>query len=177
MAVESSRLIIQASVVHAATAPTPDIGTAEPAVHRFNRAVDIALAAGAGAGQADRFWSDTRTLTASANEDLDLAGAALLDAFGVAVTFARVKALVVIAAPGNTNNVVVGAAGANPWIGAFNAAGTTTLKPGGAMALFCSSADPVAWPVVAGTGDLLRIANSGAGSSVSYDIAIVGASA
>src|SRR3990167_1265675 len=61
---------------------------------------------GAGAGHADLVWSDQRTLTASATEDLDLAGV-LSDAFGAALTFARIKALIVEAAAGNTNNVQV----------------------------------------------------------------------
>jgi hypothetical protein len=87
---------------------TPDLGSAEA-----NVAAEYTktFANGALAGQADRIWADTGTLAASANTDLDLAGA-LTDVFGATVTFARVKALVVAARDANTNNVVVGAAAA-----------------------------------------------------------------
>jgi hypothetical protein len=136
----------------------------------------IGLTAGTGAGQADRRWSDKRTLAASANEDLDLAGV-LTDVFGQAITFARVKQLVVVAAAGNTNNVIVGGAATNTWVGPFGAAThTLAVRPGEAKVI-CSATDATAYPVTAGTGDLLRIANSGAGTPVTYDIFIVGASA
>ena len=67
---------------------------------------------GTGAGQATMVWSDTRTLTASATEDLDLAGA-LVSAFGATLTFTALKALFVRAASGNTNNVNVTRSSAN----------------------------------------------------------------
>jgi hypothetical protein len=131
------------------------------------------LADGAGADQANRIFHDQRTLAASANEDLDLAGV-LLDPFGAAITFARVKALLVAPAAANTNNVVVGAAATNPflsWVGAGTH--TVTVRPGGVLLL--AAPDATAYAVTAGTGDLLRIANSGAGTSVTYDIVVIGA--
>lgn len=135
---------------------------------------ELALASGTGVGQADRVFHDTRTLAASANEDLDLAGS-LVDAFGATLTFARIKALVVAAATTNTNNVIVGGAPANAWVGPFGAAThTATVRPGGVLALFAR--DLGAYPVTAGTGDLLRVANSGAGSTVSYDVILIGTS-
>lgn len=130
---------------------------------------------GTAVGQADRIFTDTRTLAASANEDLDLAGV-LLDAFGATVTFARVKALVVAADAANTNNVVVGNAAANgfiSWVGA--ATHTVTVRPGGVLALVAP--DVTAYTVTAATADLLRITNSGAGTSVTYSIVLIGASA
>jgi hypothetical protein len=56
----------------------------------------LILGTGTGANQADKLWSDTRTLAASAVEDLDLAGV-LVDALGVTATFARVKGLIIAA--------------------------------------------------------------------------------
>lgn len=129
---------------------------------------------GSGANQVDRLFSDQRTITASSNEDLDLAGS-LTDAFGATLTFVRVKAIIVKAAAGNTNNVVVGGAASNQFVGPFGAAThTIAVKPGGAL-IFVAP-DATGWAVTAGTGDLLRIANSGAGTSVTYDIQILGAS-
>ncbi|MFG2780822.1 hypothetical protein ACGFY7_23580 [Streptomyces prunicolor] len=136
----------------------------------------LSLTSGTAAGKADKLWADRRTLAASATEDLDLAGV-LLDAFGVAVTFARIKGLVIAASKDNTNNVVVGAAASAPWITLLGATHTLTLRPGAFVAVGTGSADAVGYAVTATTADLLKIANSGAGTSVTYDIHIIGASA
>ncbi|MET7933489.1 hypothetical protein [Streptomyces sp. NPDC005322] len=151
-----------------------DLGTASAPVN-MRRAVT--LTSGTAAGQADRVFSDRRTLAASATEDLDLAGV-LLDAFGAAISFARIKGLIVSAAAANTNNVIVGNATSNgfvSWVG--GAAHTVTVRPGATLALFAGQADATGYAVTAGTGDLLKVANSGAGSSVTYDIVLIGASA
>lgn len=134
------------------------------------------LASGVGAGQADKVFHGRRTLAASAFEDLDLAGV-LLDAFGAAITFARVKGLYISASSTNTNNVVIGAAATNPWVTLLNAAGTLTLRPGAFIGLGSGVADAVTYGVTTGTGDLLRVTNSGAGTPVTYDVVIIGASA
>ncbi|GAA4684543.1 hypothetical protein [Streptomyces youssoufiensis] len=139
----------------------------------FRRAVT--LADGTTAGKADRVFHDRRTLAASATEDLDLAGV-LLDAFGATITFARVKGLFISAAAANTNSVIVGAA-TNAWSTLLSATGTLTLRPGASVGAMAGPADATAYAVTAATGDLLKVANSGAGSSVTYDIVIVGASA
>lgn len=136
----------------------------------------LSLGSGTGVGKADRIFSDRRTLAASGTEDLDLAGV-LLDAFGATITFARIKGLVIAAAAGNTNNVVVGAASSNPWATLLGATHTLTLRPGAFVAVGTGAADATGYAVAAGTGDLLKIANSGAGSAVTYDIHIIGASA
>lgn len=137
--------------------------------------VSTALASGTGANQADKIFSDQRTLTASSTEDLDLAGS-LTDAFGDTITFARIKAILVIADAGNANNVLVGGAAANQfinWVG--DASDKVVVRPGGVFCLIAP--DATAYAVTAGTGDLLRIGNSGAGTSVTYKIVIIGASA
>ncbi len=134
------------------------------------------LESGTSAGKADLRFADTRTLAASATEDLDLAGV-LVDSFGATLTFARIKGLVIAASSANTNNVVVGGAAANAWAALLGATGTLTLRPGASVALMTGSADSTAYAVTAGTADLLKIANSGAGTSVSYDIVIIGTSA
>lgn len=133
------------------------------------------FANGTGLNQADLIAWDTRTLGA-ANEDLDLSPATLTNPFGAAVTFARIKGLLVYAYTTNTPNVVVGAAAGAPWNTFLNSAGTATLHPGALLAAFNPTA--AAWAVTATTADLLRIANSSGGSpSVQYDIVLLGASA
>ncbi|KFG08107.1 hypothetical protein [Streptomyces scabiei] len=141
----------------------------------IRRAVN--LTSGTGAGKADKAFHDRRTLAASATEDLDLAGV-LSDAFGQAITFARIKLLYVAAADANVNNVIVGNAAANgfvSWVG--GAAHTVTVRPGTFLALGAGSGDATGYAVAAGTADQLRIGNSGAGTSVTYDVVLIGASA
>lgn len=136
----------------------------------------VALATGTSAGQADLIFTDTRTLAASATEDLDLAGS-LTGAFGATLTFVKIKAIAISAAAGNTNNVVVGAASATQWATLLNSTGTVTLRPGSTFMAFTGVADSTGWGVTAATGDLLKVANSGAGTGVTYDIVVIGTSA
>jgi len=135
------------------------------------------LGNGTGAGNADVVFHATRTIAASGTDDLDLAGV-LTSAFGDVVSFARVKAMIFSAAAANTNNVVVGGAATNQfntWVG--TATDKVVLRPGATLALLAGSADSTGYAVTASTGDLLRATNSGAGTSVTYDVIIVGASA
>lgn len=134
------------------------------------------LANGTGAGAADKVFSDRRTLAASAAEDLDLAGV-LTDAFGATITFARIKGLIIAASSANANNLVIGAASSNAWATLLNATGTITLRPGATLALMAGAADATCYGVTAGTGDLLHVVNGAGGTSVTYDVLIIGASA
>lgn len=134
--------------------------------------ISNAFTDGTGADQAQKLWTDQRTLTASSTEDLDLAGG-VNDVFGTALSFSKVKALIVKAAPGNTNDVVVGGAAANGLITFFGAStDKVKVKPGGTLMLIAPDAN--GYGVTAGTGDLLRIGNGGAGTSVTYDITVLG---
>lgn len=135
---------------------------------------NVKLTDGSGLNQANLVFSDRRTIAASGSESLDLAGV-LVDALGATLTFARVKALLVSAAAGNTNSVLVGGAASNAWATWADAADNEIIvKPGGAFALIAPDASGYA--VTASTGDILQIANSGSGTSVTYDIVIIGAS-
>lgn len=134
----------------------------------------ISLLNGTGAGQGDLIFTDTRTLTASATENLDLAGS-LTDAYGATITFARIKAVVVVAASGNTNDVQVTRPASNG-VPLFMAAGDgIALAPGDFMAWATSGATGKV--VTAGTGDLLTVTNSAGTTSVTYTVIIIGASA
>ncbi len=152
-----------------------DLGSADA---NIGKNLAISLASGVAAGQADRIFSDTRTLAASATEDLDLAGTSLTDPFGAALTFVKVKAILIAAASGNTNSVVVGGAASNTFVGPFaDATDKLVIRPGGFALISVGSGDLNAYGVTATTGDLLRVGNSGAGTSVSYDIVVIGTSA
>lgn len=157
--------------VSATQTAASDLGTAKFPVEYSSI---ISLGDGTGSSQADLLFTDTRTISASSSEDLDLAGG-LTDALGNTLTFVTVKAILVKAASGNTNNVTISPASANGFLGPFNAAADlVSVKPSG---MFMVQAPGTGWTVTAGTGDLLTIANSGAGTSVTYDIIIVGTSA
>lgn len=140
----------------------------------FSWARQFNIGNGTGANQADRMFVDSNTLAASGTANIDLAGS-LTDVFGAALTFARIKLVAIAAAEGNTNDVQVTrpASNGSPL---FLAAGDgLSVRPGG-MFLWVAP-DAVASIVTAGTGDLLTFTNSAAGSSVTYEAVIIGASA
>lgn len=143
----------------------------------LSKSYSVELDNGTAAGQADRVFADTRTLAASATENLDLAGS-LTDALGAAVTFAKVKAIIFKAADANTNNVIVGGDVTNTFFPMFGLeTDSLVLRPGALVALVCGEADAAGYAVTAATADLLKVANSGAGTPVSYDVIIIGTSA
>jgi hypothetical protein len=133
------------------------------------------LSSGTGANQADKMFADTRTLAASATENLDLAGT-LLDAFGAAITFVKVKAFLIRAAAANTNNVLVGGHASAAFVNwVSDATDVVVVKPGGLLLLVAPNA--AGYGVTATTGDMLTITNSAGTTGVTYDVAILGTSA
>lgn len=129
---------------------------------------------GNGLGQADRVYATQVNIAASGNTSITLTGA-VTDAVGTTFTIARVKALYVAAAVGNTNNVIVGGAGANGWISWVGAAAhTVTVRPGGALLL--TAPDATAYTVTPATANILQLANSGAGTAVIANVIIIGSS-
>lgn len=159
---------VRASIAGQQTNPI-DLGTGNfPFLVELVQSFDDGVAA----NQVNRVWTDTITLAASATQDLDLAGV-LTDAYGAVITFARIKAIAIKALAANTNNVVLGAAAATQFVGFFGAAThTVAIQPGGAFLIVTGSA--AGWPVTAAATDFLRVANSGAGTGVTFDIAILG---
>lgn len=150
-----------------------DLGTV---TFPFSASAGASYSTGTGAGQVDRVFTDTRTLAASATEDLDLAGS-LTDALGATITFARIKAVFVSAAAANTNNVQVTRPASNGVL-VFMAAGDgIALRPGAAFTWLSGTADATGVAVTAGTGDLLTITNSAGTTGVTYTVVVVGCSA
>lgn len=129
----------------------------------------VALTYGTGLNQADRMFTDTRSIAAP--EDLDVVGGALTDAFGNVFTIAELKTLIVCTPSTNTGNVVLlGDAASVPILG--TAATTVAIKPGGCFVFTDPSA--AGTTVTAATGDIIQAAPS-AGTQV-YDILIIGSS-
>lgn len=131
------------------------------------------LAAGVGAGQADRVYSAQFTINASSTQTLDLAGA-LVSSDGSAFTPAKVKAIFVK----NTHATqpVVLSRPASNGVPLLLAAGNGVLIPAGGCVLLVAPGLAGLAAVTAGTGDLVDLVN-GAGSSVTVDVVIVGTSA
>jgi hypothetical protein len=121
-------------------------------------------------GQADILWADARTLAASATENLDLAGV-LAGLIGGTLTAAEITAIYLEADAGNTNDVQFFGAASNGFNGPLS--GTTpklTLGPGDCALL----TNLKGWTVTAGTGDIVLVANSGAGTGVTYKLVLIG---
>jgi hypothetical protein len=173
VAVTAYAQTLTATVNHHMTANyrgTNDLGSP---IYTLDQGLQAAIALGNGTGtnQVSRLFSDTRTLAASATENLDLAGV-LTDPFGNVLTFATVKVLKFCAAAGNVNNVVIGGAAVNAFVGPFGAAAhTLAVRPGGCFVWIAPQAGAAVTP---GTSDLLQVANSGAGTAVTYDVIILG---
>lgn len=164
----SGRLAVSARLDH--TNPL-DLGSAILPLE-FVKAIDIA--SGVGANQADRLYSKTHTTAASGTTTLDLAGG-LTDAFGATLTLAKIKALLLHARSTNTNNVVITRPATNG-VPIFSAAGDSCpVLPGGSFCWWAPNAAAIA--VTAGTGDLIDVVNSAAGTSVTWDVVILGTSA
>lgn len=159
--------------VDAAQTGTIDLGGKSASA---SKAWSVSFANGVAAGQANVVWQDTRTVAASGTDDIDLAGV-LTDAFGATITAAKVKTILVAAADANTNNVVVGGAASAQFATIFgDVTDKVIVRPGGVFALSVGSGDLNGYAVTATTADILRVANSGAGTSVTYDIILLGTS-
>lgn len=153
---------------------TLDLAEGKVALSKIYQAL---LTSGTGVGQADLIFHDTRTLSASATENLDLSGV-LTDAFGATLAFVKVKALIFVAAAANTNNVIVGGDVTNTFFPMFGLeTDSLILRPGTTFALICGVGDSVGYAVTGGTADLLKVTNSAGSTSVSYDVYVFGTSA
>lgn len=149
-----------------------DLGTPTDS---FLKKQKIELSNGTGANSADLMFHDQRTINASSNEDLDLAGGLTNPLTGASMTFVELRAVLIVAASANTNNVRVTRPASNGVPLFLAASDGIDIPPGGAFMWTCPADGKVS--VTAGTGDLINIANSSSGTSVTYDVVIVGTSA
>lgn len=133
------------------------------------------LTDGVASDQADKLWHDQRTLASAANDDLDLTNLTRT-VFGSTITtqFAKVKALLIInTATTAGEELVVGAAAANAWLGPFGSITDTIAVPADSTLLLVNKKD--GWTVTDVTADILRINNNGTGN-ITYKIAMIGTS-
>lgn len=132
----------------------------------------LAFTNGAGLNQAQYLFHDQRTLTAGANEDLDLAGV-LTDIYGNALTFATVKGMLFFLPSTAGGDLTVTAKATNGFASWAGAAGDAIkVKPGGLVLFLAPGADGYA--VTAATGDLVTVTNGDGAASVTYDVILMG---
>lgn len=149
---------------------TLDLVTATAPLVLANR---ISMGSGTATGLADLVWSDTRTVVASGTDALDLAGT-LTGTLGGTLTMVKLKAVIVRAAAGNTNSCRINRPAANGVPLFVAASDGIDILPGG---LFVWVAPGAGVTVTPATGDLLNIDNSSSGTSVTYDVVLIGTSA
>jgi hypothetical protein len=127
---------------------------------------------GTGANQAQKMFSDARTVAGSSSDNLDLAGS-LPDALGATLTFAAIKEIIV-KNKSAANQLRIGKKISNGFAGPFDqTAGAlgVVVEPNGILRLNNPSAN--GWPVTAATADLLSVENLGATSS-DYEVILIG---
>lgn len=152
-------------------------GDGQSAYNVINHALTLQFTDGVAAGNANRIWQDTRTLSASASETIDLSGV-LEDLFGDSAVFADVRLVAVTALSTNTNNVNVLRGTTSPETGLplFLASGDgIPVRPGGAFLWMCPDATGI--PVTATTADKITFTNSAGSTDVTYTVTVVGANA
>lgn len=147
-----------------------DLVTASAPLALTNR---ITIPTGTASGQADLCWSDTRTVGASSTDALDLAGT-LVGNLGGTLTIVKLKAVLVRAAAANVNNVRVNRPASNGVPLFLAASDGIDVLPGGVFLWVAPGAGVTVTPA---TGDLINIDNSGSGTSVTYDVVLIGTSA
>lgn len=121
----------------------------------INRSYQTQFSDGTGARQAKGCYHARRPL-AAASEDLDLTGA-LVDAYGTALLQAEIKGLF-IWNDSATATLTLGAAASNAWAALLGATGAIVLRPKSGFMVWTE--DAAGWAVVAGTGDLLKVAGT-----------------
>lgn len=168
-----------ATTIQVALSPVLTGSTTEfSATPRFAPSVNDSLSweTGTGASQADVIFADqSRSLTATTNDDFDLAGA-LTDGLGASVAMARLKLIYVKNNETTAGRVLqIGGSASNPISTLFGATADYIIVPPGGIFLLAVP-DATAFAVTAGSADTIRIRNPNA-STITYDVIFIGASA
>lgn len=161
---------LTAKIVVALTAKLASALDLQQAESTLNENYVTSLSNGTGQNQANMEFSDTRSLSPSASENLDLAGG-LTSPLGGTITFTKIKAIFIKAASTNTGNLKVGEGITNAFVGPFGASAVgLTIPPGGELLL---TAPLDGWTVTPATGDLLKVENLVA-AAAAYDVVLIG---
>jgi hypothetical protein len=160
--------------VEAARSVSLDQGTSKQ-LHQLIR--KLQWPSGTGTSEANEVWSDSRSVNAAADDDLELDSLSQLTAAGAterSVAFTVVK-VVAIRNTSAADYITVGGAGAASWAGAgymLTDDSDLIAVPAGGLLLWV---DPVGKAVTNSHTDTLRI--SGVTSTQTYEIVLVGETA
>lgn len=155
--------------VNALLSGSPDLGTAR---HSLNETFSNTFTNGTAINQANQMFSDSRTVSASTDDELDLAGV-LVNALGTTITFTSVKAIIIKAAAANGANLSVGGDSVAPVDNIFADTSDKILVPPGGMFMI-TNPQATGFAVTGTTADILEISNLDGAASASYDIIIIG---
>jgi len=154
---------------------TPDSGTDAPSTKDNNTFQLLGeLTNGSGAKDvANLLYHDIRTVTTGANDDLDLYGG-LTDSFGATLNFGIIRGIFIHNrnTSDDTDGILTVGGGTNAFASWLGASGDL-IKIGAAGLFINLNPTAAGFAVTSGTGDILRITNTGAGS-IEYQIAIIG---
>lgn len=167
---------VQASICGSVTNTNPLGSTKEDIACGSSLFPGAYLTGGTGAGQIDTFYAAAVTIAASGTATLDLSGS-VTDGFGNSVALLHVKGIMLVAAAGNTNDCQIGPGASNPFAGPWT--GTTPLtavSPGETALWTKGNGSATGWAVVASTGDIIKLANSSSGTSVTCTVYVWGTS-
>lgn len=148
-----------------------DIGNGD---YNVSEMVSKVFGNGATTGLANALWTDERTIGTSADDDIDFAGG-VNDAFGTALTFTAIKAILIEADADNTVSLIVGGDTTTNIANLFGAdTDTLLLKPGASLCLLHPT---TGYTVTATTADKLRLTNSSGAATQTYKISVIGVKA
>lgn len=132
----------------------------------FRLALSLAFADGTGALGVQVQFNALRAIDASGEDDLDLSGG-LANGKGKAVTFTKVKALLVRTPSTNSGDITLKTDVTNGFTSMLD--GEKAFPPGSIEVI--ATEDEDGWPVIAGTGDLMEVLGL---EDDSYEIALWG---
>ncbi len=134
--------------------------------------ISIALASGSTVSQADLFFDDTRTLGTTGLDALNLF-TGLTNGANLAVSFRKLKAMLLIASATNGQFITVSQPTTTGLSGLFSTTGAgIILRPGSYFAWAAGSADGTCVAVTSGAATI-NVLNSGA-PTISYDLVLIG---
>jgi hypothetical protein len=135
-----------------------------------NISTEFIFANGTGANQCNFQWSDTRTVAASSNDDIDLSGG-ITDAFGTTIAATSIKMMYI--RNRGTGPLQIGGA-TDPFSSWLADPTDAVILPGGTIMLLLNPS-AAGYVVTAGSADVLRVrATAGSPASIQYDIVLWG---
>lgn len=154
------------------SATLTDDATLGNGTHTIQKTYKKVYSNGSGANQASQMYAAVRSINASSNEDLDLAGG-LTNIFGDTITFATVKEIIIYSHATNGDNLNIGGDATAAFSTIFgDSSDILSIAPGGLLHL--QNPNAAGYAVTGTSADILQIANADSAEAADYDIIIIG---